>query len=652
MAKILRYLVSLSILLSFNLASAQSDFTAILSQPQTASFPEMVSYLDVRDSGGGFLSGLKPDQVTLQEDNRPVALDGLSEIQRPVQFLTVINASRELALRDANGAARYDPIDQTLIAWADAAPADLPRSYALIANGSPDVTGLSSAAAWKAALEAYHPDFRAAKPSSDALARAVDQAGGPASASAGADEPPPQRVILYITPVPEAGDLNALNGILQRAKESGVHIMVWMVASPSAFDSPGAQLLAQIAQETGGQFSPFSGAEGLPDLEGYLVPLHKIYRLRYHSAIRGGGATHTLAAQIRIDQAAALAAGPIQYDLAVLPPNPMLVSPPLTITRTSPRNSETPLSDLAPITYPLQVLVEFPDGHPRPLSVVRLYVDGKLAAEKAVSAGDGTSSRPGVSFDWDLSAYTTSGQHTLRVEVADSLGMTKSSLETPVEVQISLPLATLWERLSRSNFLASAGAVLLAGLSLALVLVLINRQRTRLMRKKVAASRSAARALSPTAPLPSQGERAGSGDGRQRLWPEKLHWPSHNPHAPADAALLRLNPSLDLLTGDPFSIQGKEVTFGSDPAQATCLIQDASVAGLHARLHQEADGSYLLLDHGSTSGTWVNFSPVLADGIRLEHGDVIHIGRCAFRFQQTRPAHVRKPRVQPYNEML
>ncbi len=653
MHKFARFLIGLICLFSFTLARAQSDFTAALSVPQAVGFPTMVAYLDVRSPGGTFLSGLKTGQISLQEDGHAVTSVALQEAQRPVTFLVAVNPGPTLALRDSNGLSRYDQIVQTLDGWAEAAPPVLAGSFGLVANNAADQVGLANAAAWKTAFDAYKPDLRNAKPSNDALGRALDIASSTPSAPkpSGAGNPPAEKVVLYITPAPENNELAALPDLLQRAKQGGVHVLVWMVSSPSLFASPAAQQLGQLAQETGGQFAPFSGVEGLPDLEAYLAPLHKIYVLQYATALQSG-TSHTLSAQIQIDQSTTVSAGPVSYSLTVLPPNPMLVSPPAQVTRTSPKDSQDPVGDLTPLSVPLQVLVEFPDGLARPLSSVRLYVDGQLASEKKVSSNSGGSASgaastsgagaPLASFDWDLSRYTTSGRHTLRVEAVDSLGLSKSSLETPVDVQVILPQVSLWERLVRANVPAGAGAVVLAGASLALIVVLTNRRRAQL--KGQAAARRA-EVNSPTAPMAAHPDTRTS-------WPDKLHWPRHTTQAPADASLMRLDANLQPLTGAPLFVQGREVTLGRDPTLATCLIDDPSVEGLHARLRQEPDGCYLVSDQGSIAGTWINLVPVSREGARLEHGDILHIGRCAFRFLLARPTHLRKPLVQPYNENL
>jgi predicted component of type VI protein secretion system len=54
---------------------------------------------------------------------------------------------------------------------------------------------------------------------------------------------------------------------------------------------------------------------------------------------------------------------------------------------------------------------------------------------------------------------------------------------------------------------------------------------------------------------------------------------------------------------------------------------------LHARLIRLAAGHYQLRDQGSVAGTWVNYQQVPEEGQILKHGDLIHIGRSAFRFR-------------------
>ena len=41
----------------------------------------------------------------------------------------------------------------------------------------------------------------------------------------------------------------------------------------------------------------------------------------------------------------------------------------------------------------------------------------------------------------------------------------------------------------------------------------------------------------------------------------------------------------------------------------------------------------MLRDQDSIAGTWVNYQPVAEKGQILQHGDIIHMGRIAYRFK-------------------
>jgi predicted component of type VI protein secretion system len=89
----------------------------------------------------------------------------------------------------------------------------------------------------------------------------------------------------------------------------------------------------------------------------------------------------------------------------------------------------------------------------------------------------------------------------------------------------------------------------------------------------------------------------------------------------------------------------KEMTFGTDPVQSMRVLDDPSISSLHARIKQMEDGSFLIYDHGSVAGTWVNFEPVTREGRRLTHGDRINFGQLMYRFDLNQPPVQPEPRV-------
>ena len=68
------------------------------------------------------------------------------------------------------------------------------------------------------------------------------------------------------------------------------------------------------------------------------------------------------------------------------------------------------------------------------------------------------------------------------------------------------------------------------------------------------------------------------------------------------------------------------------------------------RLIRQAGGEYLLRDQGSVAGTWINYERLSDDGQNLHHGDLVHLGRVAFRFRRTGSPDWPDIRVEPADD--
>jgi pSer/pThr/pTyr-binding forkhead associated (FHA) protein len=79
-----------------------------------------------------------------------------------------------------------------------------------------------------------------------------------------------------------------------------------------------------------------------------------------------------------------------------------------------------------------------------------------------------------------------------------------------------------------------------------------------------------------------------------------------------------------------FQIDHQEIIIGS-ANDANIVLTEDSVSPHHARLNQ-VEELYQIADLGTEAGTWVNYAPVSTEGSALNDGDLIHIGRVAFRF--------------------
>ena len=117
---------------------------------------------------------------------------------------------------------------------------------------------------------------------------------------------------------------------------------------------------------------------------------------------------------------------------------------------------------LQPAEQHIDIIVEFPDGHPRSLLRTTLFVDGQVAAENKSEPFDG--------FTWDLSPFRSSGEHKISVEAVDSLNLSKSSMEIPVTVTVVQAPHGISAIFGRYRQYITWGAVGLAGLALLLIL--------------------------------------------------------------------------------------------------------------------------------------------------------------------------------------
>jgi hypothetical protein len=593
-------------------AQSQNQNTAHLSlyALQTANFPAISAGLDVFDSAGNVVTGLKPGAITLLEDNKPRPITSLQEVKVGVEFALALDPGPTFAFRDANAVTRYDKIVQILKSWVASHSDSLDDDLSLVPTYGTLSAHMTSTAAFSDALAAYLPNLQSISPSLNTLSSALD------TVSESTSTPGMKKTVLYVTSPTAVDAIPTLQNLTERAVGQQVRVNVWIVASTDFFSSSGATALKDLAIQTGGQYLLFSGVEPLPGLETYFAPLRSTYQLTYNSGILTPGG-HTLTAQATLD-GAAVSSAELSFSLDIQPPNPMLVAPPDQIVRQAPDAHTTATTAFLPSQQPIEIIVEFPDGRTRPLVSTTLFVDNQKVAENTAEPFD--------HFTWDLSGYATSGQHILSVEAVDSLGLSKISLGVPVMVTVIRPQFGLLPFLSRNSPWVALVAIIFAG---ALLSVILGGGR---FRRRAGLADQAATIDPLTQPV--EGET-----GRHMRVPWK------RPARQSDAYLERLKEDGQPMTAPPIPVIAPEMTFGSDPMQVTRILDDPSVSPLHARLLQQ-DGEYILSDEKSVAGTWVNYE-LLAAPRPLQHGDVLQFGRLSYRFMLRKPPERPRPKITP-----
>ena len=362
--------------------------------------------------------------------------------------------------------------------------------------------------------------------------------------------------------------------------------------------------------------------------------MRHVYNLTYTSALSHAG-DHTLGLYVEAPDGR-IPALDKTFNVDIQPPNPIFVSPPSQITRQPSEDDPYNAEALFPAQQEIEILVEFPDGHERELKRTSLYVDGEVVLENT--------SAPFESFVWDLSAYDASGQHEIIVEAEDVLGISKSSIGIPVTLTVVQPPRGIRAFLARYRLYVVLGAIALAGLALFGIL-LRGRAGTTSTRDRRETRKRFEDPL--TQPVVALTEPPVSATKKAKTEPRRTGWLQPKPArvAEAPAYLVRLTNGGEPASVSPIPVQEKDMTFGTDPVQSKRVLDDASISPLHARIKQTDDGTFIIYDHGSVAGTWVNYEPVMREGRRLSHGDRIHFGQLVYRFDLSRPPAESEPKI-------
>lgn len=620
-----RFLIILLVTsLALGVTPARADGNAFveITPPDTGKFPLITTYLDAFDDQGNFLNNLAAKDVTILENGQQITPDKLELLNPPVSFVLAINSDPALAMRDSLGVSRLDKLMAVLSSWSSVQPADSLDKLALAWNGGVVASRLTPAD-WKTRLATFDPSPRTSKSGLAALAYGLD-AAQEAGSGAGV-----KKAILLISGHLSLKDQSGITDLINRAKQSKVRVFVWIVDSKDFQNNPGALVLQNLASATGGRYAAFTGNETLPNPEAWLANLRNNYRVTYSSLIRAGG-QQSLSAQVNNGNSLALTSPAVNFALDIQAPSTALLSVPIQIVR---QNPQTPfdIESFLPTHQEISMLVEFPDGRQRALKRTALYVDGQKVAENT--------SEPFTRFNWDLSGYKASADHALQVEVEDVLGLSQKSAEVPVQVTIVQPPGGMAGLIMRNRFAVTITFMILAG---AVVLGIIFLGGRRGLTRLAARRKARAARLDPvTQPVEPKMEPPTA------TRPAAFPWMRRRAEPPP-AYFVRLTRDGEPVRGEPIPLHGREITFGTDPTQATIVLDHPSLSPLQARLLHREDGAFILLDQNSTSGTWVNFEPIPQEGRVLKHGDMIHLGHLTYRFVMAKPPAPLKPTVTPF----
>jgi hypothetical protein len=249
----------------------------------------------------------------------------------------------------------------------------------------------------------------------------------------------------------------------------------------------------------------------------------------------------------------------------------------------------------------------------------------------------------------------------MRLEATDELGLTGSSIEIPVDITIDASQSGLFPGLSSNAPIIIGGVIAFTGVILFLVLVIAGRIQPRKLgerrKKRQAKKDPLTQPIKKRKKAKAKKEEQSAQQARilerisQRISTPRIQWPSRTrPTTDPYGTLVRVTEDGEPVKDATFLITMDELTFGADPKQAVLVLDNPTVEPLHARLWRTSEGLFYLEDSGSVAGTCVNYTPVSANGTPLHHGDLIHIGKIAYRFNLSQPKKVRKPVITALKE--
>src|ERR1044071_8359459 len=127
MRRIFAFFLGVSLLVlpsAFARAQTASQAYAEIASVDAEKFPQVTALVDVYDASGKFVTGLKPADLTINEDGQSRPVDTLTESDAAVQLVVAINPGPALAVRDGNAVQRFTKLVEALGQWMGSQPSD------------------------------------------------------------------------------------------------------------------------------------------------------------------------------------------------------------------------------------------------------------------------------------------------------------------------------------------------------------------------------------------------------------------------------------------------------------------------------------------------------------------------------------------------
>ncbi|MBN1230565.1 MAG: FHA domain-containing protein [Anaerolineales bacterium] len=633
-------------------ALAQSPASSAILSINTSQFPMVNLVMNIRDDAGEFIPDLSTHDVSVLEDGIQISPDSVELISPGVQVVVAINPGVAFSIPNQEGLSRFQLIVNHLQDWANSTPS-AQDDMSLITPNFILSQHEEQPQNWLTELLAYSPDYTTGQPSLTVLNDALDLVSDPLPREGMG------KAILFITANTDEQNLESLQGLIDRANAVDVRIFVWIVDSAANVNLDSTIQIESLATSTGGDYFYFSGGETFPEISSYLDPIRNVYQINYRSKLSTSGVHQVQVITKWGDNQ--INSSPSNFDIQILPPNPIFVDPVSEIYFVPVTEETADLIEASQNVYSYEILVEFPDEFPRDLKRTSLYIDGEIAITNT--------SAPFDVFLLNLNSFSESKIVYIKAEAEDELGMIGTSIEIPVQIIVESPPTYIETFFSGNGPFLALAITGLSGGALLLILVLSGK-----LTPKPPISPDSIRRLNDPVTVPLKNINAAVTDTTVQR--SKLSGPHQRkediltrpveilpPKKVKEPAIRRLGtygplknlglsqkekkpeykPNVFLIPyppeeGDdsdylPLDSQ-EEILIGSNEAVVGILLNSPSIEPIHARIWQDKWGNFHIADNGTTARTWVNFDVVPVSGVEIENGDILHFGIVGFRFIQ------------------
>ena len=607
------------------LVNAQSMGRVLIYPLDTKNFPTVSFLMEAYSPDQNFLIPLEIDETLILENDNKITPESIEILQPGVQIILTINEAPFLSNR-TNAESHFERIMAHLLDWVKNQPETTSDDLSLATNTGLKAIRLSKPKDWVNALESYEINLAESQASLISFSQALELASDPMP------NPLKKQAILYVTPLPNAADLDALNNLTGQAFQLSIKLFVWVVAPAAAVNSAEIQPLVQMAEDTSGGFFLFSGREDFPDLESYFQSMRYLYEIVYRSKIIESGSNQV---EVLINSPLLQSSSnPQDLDLTISAPNVILLTPPTTIRRSLVKSSVNKSEQLTPINTTLNLLMEFPDGMKRKIIRSSLFVDDVLIVENT--------SEPFERFIWNIDSYQETSEHLVRVEVEDELGLVGSTIDSPVTISVETHQPGLLSVRFSPRRIIIGGLLSLTFIALLTGYILSLKQphgiflRDKSKKEKADKKGAKSRAMDDKSGVINGDQLGMSGNAANQF--------------PTPARLVQVNlEGFDFKEGTIFLSSGEHL-FGRESERVHHYLDNPTVDPVHAKISRQSDGIYFIKDLGSKSGTWLNYAKVSQEGASLRHADLVFIGLLAYRFELKNPDIIPRVMIKPYNQ--